>query len=115
MAISLTYRKYPNRFYFNSDNLINNPEEITKYIGSYLARPAIAEYRITFFNSSIVKFWFKNLDSNNKIFLTLDIILLAHRDTTKLSQLIRYDYYLSIFLIHSREGIILFPLHINRN
>jgi len=59
--------------YVNSDNLINNPKQIVKYIGCYLARPAISEYRITFFNSSIVKFWFKNPDSKNKILLSLDI------------------------------------------
>ncbi|WP_369684258.1 hypothetical protein [Fusobacterium ulcerans] len=28
---------------------------------------------MTFFNSSIVKFWFKNPDSKNKILLSLDI------------------------------------------
>ncbi|WP_130892366.1 transposase [Fusobacterium ulcerans] len=46
---------------------------MVKYIRCYLARPAISEYRITFLNSSIVKFWFKNPDSKNKILLSLDI------------------------------------------
>lgn len=66
MAISLTYRKYPNRFYFNSDNLINNPKEITKYIGSYLARPAIAEYRITFLILPLLNFGLKILTLTTK-------------------------------------------------
>ena len=97
-TVSLTYRKYPNGFYVNSDNLINNPKQIAKYIGRYLARPAIAEYRITFFNSSIVKFWFKNPDSNNKIFLTLDINtfigrLLAHIPPSNFKMVRRFGIY----------------------
>ena len=97
-TVSLTYRKYPNGFYVNSDNLINNPKQIAKYIGHYLARPPIAEYRITFFNSSIVKFWFKNPDSNNKIFLTLDINtfigrLLAHIPPSNFKMVRRFGIY----------------------
>ena len=42
--ISLTYKKYQNGFYVNSENFVNNIENIAKYLGRYLARPAIADY-----------------------------------------------------------------------
>lgn len=57
----------------NNNNLINSPKQIIKYIGHYLVRPVITEYKITFFNSSIIKFGLKNSDFINKIFLTFDI------------------------------------------
>ena len=84
--------------YVNSDNLFNSPKQIAKYIGRYLARPAITEYRITFFNSSIVKFGFKNPDFKNKIFLTLDITtfigkLLTHIPPSNFKIVRRFNIY----------------------
>ena len=52
---------------------ISNIGVIAKYIGRYLARPAIAEYRIIFFNEKIVKFWYQSPDSKKKITITLTL------------------------------------------
>lgn len=71
--ISLCYHKYKTGFYVNSDKKINNIFEIAKYIGRYLARPAIAEYRITNITDSTVTFWYQKPDSSKKIYLTLPI------------------------------------------
>lgn len=65
--ISLCYHKYKTDFYINSDKKINNIFEITKYIGRSLARPAIAEYRITNITDSTVTFWYQKPDSSKKI------------------------------------------------
>ena len=46
----------------NSENFVNNIENIAKYLGRYLARPAIADYRIVSFNHDFVKFWFYTPD-----------------------------------------------------
>ena len=52
---------------------MGNSKIIAKYIGRYLARPAIAEYRIVSFDDEFVKFWFKDPDSSKKQYLTLTI------------------------------------------
>ncbi len=54
--ISLCYRKYNAGFYVKSDKKINDIFEIAKYIGRYLVRPAIAEYRITGITDFFVTF-----------------------------------------------------------
>lgn len=69
--ISLTYKKYTKGFYVNANSKVGNSKTIAKYIGRYLARPAIAEYRIIFFNSNIVKFWYQSPNSKKKLTITL--------------------------------------------
>lgn len=71
--ISIAYRKYSNGFYVNGDSKISNSKNIAQYIGRYLARPAIAEYRITSFDEKFVTFWFEDLVTKKKKFLTLTI------------------------------------------
>ena len=71
--ISLAYNKYKKGFYVNAESKVGNSKFIAKYIGRYLARPAIAEYRITAFNDKTVTFWFKDLSSNQKRYLTLTL------------------------------------------
>lgn len=69
--ISIAYKKYVNGFFVNAESKVGNSKIIAKYIGRYLARPAIAEYRITSFNDQLVTFWFKRPDSDSKEYLTL--------------------------------------------
>jgi len=71
--ISLTYKRYPNGFFVNAESKVRNSKFIAKYIGQYLARPAIAEYRINSFDDNSVNFWFKDPDSDKKQHLTLSI------------------------------------------
>ena len=71
--ISLAYRKHKEGFYVNAKSKVKNSKFIAKYIGRYLARPAIAEYRITSFNDKTVTFWFEDLVTKKKSFLTLSI------------------------------------------
>lgn len=71
--ISIAYKKYSEGFYVNAKSEVGNSKIIAKYIGRYLARPAIAEYRIVSFNNEFVKFWFKDPDSTKKQYLTLTI------------------------------------------
>lgn len=69
--ITLTYKRYKNGFYVNTESVVSNSKTIAKYLGRYLARPAIAEYRITSFNDKVVTFWFKDPDSDKKKYITL--------------------------------------------
>lgn len=71
--ISLAYNRYSKGFFVNAESQVGNSKNIAKYIGRYLARPAIAEYRIISFNDKIVNFWFKEAESNSKKFLTLSM------------------------------------------
>jgi hypothetical protein len=71
--ISKAYNHHKTGFYVNAESRVGNSKVIAKYIGRYLARPAIAEYRIIFFNEKIVKFWYQNPDSKKKLTITLSM------------------------------------------
>ena len=96
--ISLAYKKYHKGFYVNSENFINNIENIAKYLGRYLARPAIAERRIISHNQNFVKFWFQSPDSDKKHYVTLETKnfigrLVAHISPKNFKMIRRYGLY----------------------
>lgn len=96
--ISLSYKRYPKGFFVNAESRVGNSKNIAKYLGRYLARPAIAEYRIISFNDKIVKFWFKETDSNRRkhLTLTMDIFLgriLSHIPPKNFKMVRRFGLY----------------------
>lgn len=96
--ISLCYHKYSKGFYVNAKSKISNFFEAAKYIGRYLARPAISEYRITKITDSSVTFWYQNPDSSKKNYLTLSIEnfigrLLAHIPPKGFKMIRRFGIY----------------------
>lgn len=54
------YRRYPKGFYVNAEKKMKNAKGAAKYIGRYLARPAIAEYRIMDYDREHVTFWYED-------------------------------------------------------
>ncbi|MDD9313132.1 transposase [Cytobacillus firmus] len=44
--INELYQRYPKGFYVNAEQKMRDAKGAAKYIGRYLARPAVAEYRI---------------------------------------------------------------------
>lgn len=66
--------KTNSEFFVNIEGvpLPNNLKAI-QYFGRYLARPAIAEYRITEFKNDNVTFWYNDLKSKEKVFATLPL------------------------------------------
>jgi hypothetical protein len=72
--ISVLYRKYKDGFYVNADRAITDMRKATKYIGRYLARAAIAEYRIESYDGESVTFWYEDHDSGEHIKVTLDVL-----------------------------------------
>lgn len=68
------YRKYKDGFYVNADRAITDMRKATKYIGRYLARAAIAEYRIESYDGESVTFWYEDHDSGEHIKVTLDVL-----------------------------------------
>lgn len=61
--------------YFNvKGETLHNPKATIKYLGRYLARPPIAEYRITFYDGNIVRFWFIDLYDKSKKTIELPVL-----------------------------------------
>lgn len=71
--VNKAYADHPDGYYVNAKTEIQNPKQVAKYIGRYLARPAIAEYRITYFNDDIVKFWYEDAKDKKRYHLTLSM------------------------------------------
>lgn len=46
---------------------MNNAKGVAKYIGRYLARPAIAEYRIVEYNGKIVHYWYEDHRTGKRV------------------------------------------------
>ena len=77
--ITLSYKKYTNSFYVNAELKVNNSKFVAKYIGRYLARSAITEYKITSLNNNTVTFWFEDLVTKKRTHLTLIIVKFIRR------------------------------------
>ncbi|MBS4192035.1 transposase [Bacillus sp. FJAT-49705] len=58
--INELYQRYPNGFYVNAEKKMKDAKGAAKYIGRYLARPAIAEYRIEEYDGKVVSFWYED-------------------------------------------------------
>ncbi|MFC0613628.1 transposase, partial [Scopulibacillus daqui] len=54
------YKRYPNGFYVNAERKMKGAKGAAKYIGRYLARPVIAEYRIENYDGEKVHFWYED-------------------------------------------------------
>lgn len=72
--------KNNSEFFVNIEGvpLPNNLKAI-KYFGRYLARPAIAEYRITELRDDKVTFWYNDLKSKEKNFITMPLLAFMGR------------------------------------
>lgn len=100
-TVSLMYKKDV-RFFFNvGDNDVNNPKGIIKYLGRYLARVPIAEYKITdidLYNNKVT-FMFNDLANDKNItYHTLDIQefvskLLFHLPYKHFKMINRFGFY----------------------
>jgi hypothetical protein len=65
--ISDLYQRYPYGFYVNAERKMKNAKGAAKYIGRYLARPAIAEYRIVSYDGNNVHFWYEDHRTGKRV------------------------------------------------
>lgn len=72
--ISNLYKRYPKSFYVNAKRKLDDTRQAVKYIGRYLARAAIAEYRIVKYENNEVIFWYADHDDEHKVILTIDVL-----------------------------------------
>jgi hypothetical protein len=61
------YRRYNNGFYVNAETKMKDAKGAAKYIGRYLARPAIAEYRIVEYDGKNVHYWYEDHRTGKRI------------------------------------------------
>ncbi len=72
--INRLYKTYKEGFYVNAERDLTNIKKASKYIGRYLARPAIAEYRITDYDGKNVTFWYENKKPKKKMTVSIDVL-----------------------------------------
>jgi len=65
------FKEKSDGFYVNARSRMKSAKGAARYIGRYLARPAIAEYRITGYNGADVTFWYKSHETNDKVTQTM--------------------------------------------
>ncbi|MDA8334486.1 MAG: transposase [Peptococcaceae bacterium] len=68
------YSRYPNGFYVHAKNRMKNARGAARYIGRYLARPAIAEYRIISYDGKTVRFWYIDHNTEKRAEAELDVL-----------------------------------------
>lgn len=96
--ISELYQRYPKGFYVNAEKKMKDAKGAAKYIGRYLARPAIAEYRITQYDGKNVEFWYEDHQTGKRIDVKLNafqflIKLLQHIPPKHFRMVGRYGLY----------------------
>lgn len=72
--VSKLYKKYPKGFYVNAKRRLDDTKQAVKYIGRYLARAAIAEYRIIKYEKEIVTFWYADHDDGHKVIVSVGVL-----------------------------------------
>lgn len=72
--ISILYRKYKEGFYVNAETELKNAKAGAKYVGRYLGKPAIAEYRIMEYDGEKITFWYMSHETKQKEILTLPVL-----------------------------------------
>ena len=61
------FKDYPDGFYINAKSRMKSARGAARYICRYLARPAIAEYRIISYDGKNVTFWYKSHETNERV------------------------------------------------
>jgi len=66
VLINKLYRRYQKGFYVYAKRRMESAKGAAKYIGRYLARPAIAEYRIIEYDGERVRFWYEDHETGER-------------------------------------------------
>jgi hypothetical protein len=61
-------------FYVHGKSKMTSARHAARYIGRYMARPALAEYRISRYDGQKVTFWYKSHETEQKEYETLNAI-----------------------------------------
>lgn len=96
--INMLYNRYRNGFYVHAETRMNDARGAAQYIGRYLARPAIAEYRILSYDGKRVRFWYEDHETKKIEELELDVLdfmgrLIMHIPKKYFKMVRRYGLY----------------------
>lgn len=72
--ISYLYKTYTKGFYVNAKRKLDDTRQEVKYIGRYLARAAIAEYRIIKYENNSIRFWYEDHNDGQKKVIECDVL-----------------------------------------
>jgi hypothetical protein len=67
------FKTYKEGFYIHAKTRMRSATGAARYIGRYLARPAIAEYRITGYDGKNVTFWYESHETKKKVVETVTV------------------------------------------
>lgn len=92
------YKRYPHGFYVHAATRMRDARGAAGYIGRYLARPAIAEYRIINYDGQRVRFWYKDHQTGKRTEVETDAIdfigrLTMHIPKKQFKMVRRYGLY----------------------
>jgi hypothetical protein len=65
--INQLYHRYKDGFYVHAETRMKDARGAARYIGRYLARPVIAEYRITRYDGKRVDFWYVDHRTHKRV------------------------------------------------
>ncbi|MDQ0220710.1 hypothetical protein ELQ35_01975 [Peribacillus cavernae] len=71
--INELFQRYPKGFYVNAEQKMRDAKGAAKCIGRYLARPAIAEYRIEEYDGKTVRFWYEDHQTGKRVDKTVPV------------------------------------------
>jgi len=72
--INILYHRYPKGFYVHAGTRMRDARGAAQYIGRYLARPAIAEYRIIKYDGQNVRFWYEDHNTGKRVEVELSAV-----------------------------------------
>lgn len=61
------FKVYPDGFYVHARPRMRSAKGCARYIGRYLARPAVAEYRIASYDGEMVHFWYIDHETEKRV------------------------------------------------
>ena len=110
------FKDYPNGFYINAKSRMKSARGAARYIGRYLARPAIAEYRILSYDGRNVTFWYKSHETNERVEETVTAQVFVGRllmhITPKYFKMVRlYGVYAGSYKCKSSEVFWVIAIH----
>ena len=60
-------------FYVNGESQMTSSRYAARYIGRYMARPALAEHKVTGYNGQWVTFWYESHEEKRRVYRRLEV------------------------------------------
>jgi hypothetical protein len=72
--INRLFKDNPKGFYVNGESKMTSSRYTARYIGRYMARPALAEYKIIRYDGQRVTFWYESHQTGQRVYQILSAI-----------------------------------------